>query len=1185
MKHIYNPLILFFLFQFSFGQIGFEESIINSDYQYLQNPNAVSASDIDGDGDIDIVGSSISNDKIVWFENINGLGNYYKPHLVSTIAEFANSLFVADLDNDGDMDILCASSSNGVLAWYENLDGQGNFGGEQFITAATGVNFVIAADIDNDGDIDIISSSSGQDKVSWYENIDSQGSFSSQQVITTSADGVNSIFAADIDSDGDIDLLSSSYNDDKIAWYENLDGLGSFGNQQVITTSANGANSVFAADIDSDGHLDVLISSYLDDDISWYRNTDGLGNFNWYDQEIISTSVNGPNSVFAADFDNDGDIDILSGSIVDKKIAWYENIDGLGNFSNQNVIVASSGSPDTVYAADINGDGAVDVLSPLGSRISWFENIGGLGGFGSQETITASSLGAYSVFSADIDGDGDKDVLSALSYDNEIAWYENINGIGGFGGQQYIGFAEDARCVFAADIDGDGDIDVLSASADDGKIAWYENIDGLGMFGNENIITTLASQAGSVYASDLDGDGDMDVLSASFLDGKIAWYENLDSQGTFGDQQIVYMSNNARSVHVLDADNDGDMDVLSVTQTQDGVSELILHKNIDGLGNFDNSQVVYSGTDAQISVYSGDIDGDGDLDLLSSSFLTSSKIAWYENIDGLGSYGSEQVLLTSEGGATSVHMTDLDGDNDLDVLSASISLGGKISWYENTNGLGDFGSRQIISSNVVGARDVYAADIDGDGDIDVMSASELDHKIVWYKNLGVLGNKINGRLKLDINNDGCDINDIDLQSLMIVSDNGINSFTNFTNGNGLYEIYVIEDDFTTQIENLPNYYTSNPVSQASSFVGLGNTDTIDFCIEPTGVFNDLNISIYPSIDEPRPGFDTTYQLVYKNVGTTQLNGSVSFEFDDAKIQFLSASERVSSQTSNTLNFDFTDLNPFETRTIDLEFNVFTPPITNMGDELVATATINPVSGDETEEDNVFTLAQTVIGSYDPNDIAVLEGEEITIEDADKYLHYLIRFQNTGTASAINVNVEHVLDDKLDWATMQLESLSHTGRVEIVNQTDVSFIFNNINLPDSTNDEPNSHGFIAFKIKPKSDVEVGDVFSAVADIYFDFNPPIITNTATTEIVEPLSINEVNTQRIQLFPNPAKEKLQIRSNLILDKLTIIDINGRKLTSIDISNINNYTLDISSLSKGIYFLEIQSGEFKSTKKFITN
>src|SRR5690606_13526866 len=105
--------------------------------------------------------------------------------------------------------------------------------------------------------------------------------------------------------------------------------------------------------------------------------------------------------------------------------------------------------------------------------------------------------------------------------------------------------------------------------------------------------------------------------------------------------------------------------------------------------------------------------------------------------------------------------------------------------------------------------------------------------------------------------------------------------------------------------------------------------------------------------------------------------------------------------------------------------------------------------------------------------------------------------------------------------IQIENLSHTGRIEIENQTEVRFIFNNINLPDSTNDEPNSHGYIAFKIKPKINVQVGDVISGVAKIYFDFNPPIITNTVNTEIVETLSIDEASAETFKLYPNPAKD----------------------------------------------------------------
>jgi len=447
----------------------------------------------------------------------------------------------------------------------------------------------------------------------------------------------------------------------------------------------------------------------------------------------------------------------------------------------------------------------------------------------------------------------------------------------------------------------------------------------------------------------------------------------------------------------------------------------------------------------------------------------------------------------------------------------------------------------------------------------------------------LMPNQINGHISLDNNLDGCVTSNVPVGNVLIETTNGTETIATFSSSSGSYQIYTGEDIYTTSVVGeLPMYYTSSPITQVSNFVGLGHIDTVDFCIEPSGDHNDLNVSVYPSINEPRAGFTTTYQLVYNNVGTTVLSGDISFEFDDSKVQFLSASEPLASQSINTLTFNYADINPFETRSIDLEFYVFPPPTTNINDVLVSSATINPVSGDETEADNSVELAQTVIGSYDPNDITVLQGEEIFIEDADKYLNYLIRFQNTGTASAINVRVEHTLDEKLDWSTMKLENLSHAGRVEIKNEMDVSFVFDNINLPDSTNDEPNSHGYIAFKIKPKQSVEVGDIISGVADIYFDFNPPIITNTVNTEIVVPLSVSDQDLLNFTIYPNPTKTNLSISSQLALDRLRVLDINGRELSAIKVV-ANDYALDVSDLFIGVYFIEVQSGSSTTIKKFI--
>ena len=351
-----------------------------------------------------------------------------------------------------------------------------------------------------------------------------QSGFGGQELISTSADYASSVYATDLDGDGDADVLAATYLNSEIAWYENL-GAGTFGAQQLITSAAIGVWSVYATDLDGDGDADVVSASLLDDKIAWYEN---LGGGAFGAQQVITTDADYARSVYATDLDGDGDADVLSASEWDNKIAWYENLGG-GTFGTQQVITTATNNATSAYATDLDGDGDADVLSASWNddKIAWYENLGG-GTFGPQQVITTAADMASSVYATDLDGDGDQDVLSASEGDDKIAWYENLGG-GVFGAQQVISTAGDgAYSVYAADLDGDGDPDVLSTSRFDNEVAWYENLGG-GTFGGQQVITTAAWNPKSVYATDLDGDGDADVLSASAVwngVGKIAWYEN-----------------------------------------------------------------------------------------------------------------------------------------------------------------------------------------------------------------------------------------------------------------------------------------------------------------------------------------------------------------------------------------------------------------------------------------------------------------------------------------------------------------------------------------------------------------------------------------------------------------------------------------------------------------------------------
>jgi len=357
-----------------------------------------------------------------------------------------------------------------------------------------------------------------------------QASFSSQRIITTEAGAASDVHAADLDGDGDPDVLSASFGDDTISWYENQ-GSGVFSRQRVITRDANGARSVFAADLDGDGDADVLSASWHDNKIAWYENQGG-GSFS--SQRVITSRAHGALSVHAADLDGDGDTDVVSAShrSARQMIAWYEN-HGDGTFTGR-VITRDATGARSVFVTDLDNDGYADVLSASAwdDKIAWYRNVGG-GEFSSGQIITTEGVGASSVIAADLDGDGDADVLSGWVGDKKVAWYRN-SGTGTFSGQRiifssqhYIKTDNVVRTpLFASDLDGDGDEDVLSAPLWDDEIVWYENLGG-GAFAGQRLITKDVEAVHSVFAADLDGDGNLDVLSASFNDNKIAWYENL----------------------------------------------------------------------------------------------------------------------------------------------------------------------------------------------------------------------------------------------------------------------------------------------------------------------------------------------------------------------------------------------------------------------------------------------------------------------------------------------------------------------------------------------------------------------------------------------------------------------------------------------------------------------------------
>jgi hypothetical protein len=532
--------------------------------------------DMDGDGDLDVLGAAESpGDLIAWWENDGTpLGANWNQNNIETSFDEAHSVYATDIDQDGDMDVIgTAGGNDDEIAWWEN-DGSQSFTKQVIDTTFNGAWGVYAKDIDLDGDIDILAAATTADDLTWWENEGSESCISvlcfTEHTIDGDFDGARNVYAVDMDNDGDIDVLAVANLADDITWWENTATF-SFDpgwSATDIATSASGAQSVFAADMDGDGDMDIISASDGDDTIAWYEN-DGTADPSWTASNI-DTNADEAKSVFAADMDNDGDMDIISASMNDDTIAWYEN-DGESDPSwTASNIDTNAVSARSVFAADMDGDGDMDIVSASysDSTIAWYENDGAADPSWAASDIATSASGAMSVFAADMDGDGDIDILSASKLDDTIAWYENDGAADpSWTASDIDTNADGAFSVFAADMDNDGDMDILSASDVDDTIAWYENDGAANPSWTASDIDTNADNAKSVFAADMDNDGDIDILSASDGDSTIAWYENdgaADPSWTASD--IATSAYGATSVFAADMDGDGDMDIVSASQ-------------------------------------------------------------------------------------------------------------------------------------------------------------------------------------------------------------------------------------------------------------------------------------------------------------------------------------------------------------------------------------------------------------------------------------------------------------------------------------------------------------------------------------------------------------------------------------------------------------------------------------------
>ncbi len=371
-------------------------------------------------------------------------------------------------------------------------------------------------------------------------------------------------------------------------------------------------------------------------------------------------------------------------------------------------------------------------------------------------------------------------------------------------------------------------------------------------------------------------------------------------------------------------------------------------------------------------------------------------------------------------------------------------------------------------------------------------------------------NHISGNIFIDINNDGIrQAGESPFPYRTVKAQTNALDFFGIADLDGQYDMYVDTGNYTISLPYVPPYYTSTVATHTATFnTNIGGYDSLNnFPVYPTPGKNDLSVNVYNS-SIPRPGSTIAVFISYRNTGTTLLSGSVTL--NHAAMLVYQQSTPVATTYANPLvTWNFTNLQPFESRYIRVDLLV--PVSTTGGTVLNNTATVYPIVNDETPYNNQDSAVNVVVASYDPNDKTVIPAGPVStayIGADSTYLNYVIRFQNTGTDTAFLVMITDTLQNTLNISRLKITGSSHPFKVVLEQGNMLRFTFEEILLPDSTTNEPLSHGFIAFSIKPFGNLTVGSFVRNKAAIFFDYNSAVITNETETEIINVLPISLID-----------------------------------------------------------------------------